>query len=93
MKVRRKFTPAPWSFEGHTVFGGTPPKKAQHAWKTGVCSLPMTDMVTGLLSPQEREANGRLIQVAPDMFNIIEQSYDTLSDELKKKVDEVFKRI
>lgn len=57
-------TEGPWEFDpkGCSVMGGKPPRKALHSWKTTICDVPMADMVTGLLSSKEREANGRRIE-------------------------------
>ena len=91
--MKKKWTPAPWKFEGHSVLGGTPPKKMRlHIeYKNKICDVPVADMVTGLLSSDEYRANGRLIEQAPVMFDLLEDVESAMDKEQKERFEEIKK--
>jgi len=93
MKVKRKFTAGPWEFSGTTVMGGNPPKKARHEWKCTVASLTLHDTVSGLMSKKEQEANGRLIAVAPEMVDFIEDVLSVLPVDDRERAERLLGKL
>lgn len=67
-----KHTLGPWEYtDGICIMGGKPPKKALHEWRATICEVRRMDMVTGLMSGSEAEANARLIAAAPELYNAV----------------------
>lgn len=69
-RLVRQGTEGPWEPDGlHNlvICGGNPPKKALHEFKVKICEVPMTDQVTGLLNPKERDANVQRIKQLPEL--------------------------
>lgn len=62
-------TPGPWGAtdDGYCIMGGKPPKGALHEWKNTVCQVQMNDVVTGLLTKAEAQANKRAIATWPNL--------------------------